>query len=169
MRKSGIALYNTQERKLTYFGVFKYRDDFDYHYDSIMSYKKELYRHMEYEVMPYANPSLPWIFSIEGITRKGHYHTTIKIMLARAMLFNYVNDKEHGQSESFVLYKILSPQVQEWKKTILNKANASKEETHRWLLTQREKYKIPLPVYSDDDIIDATCLVLYAGVNEKVL
>lgn len=161
LRRSGICVYNTETKKYNYFGVMTYNNTFDYQFNSIIDYKRQLYAYMEKNVMPYTNPRLPYLFSVEGITRKGHYHTTIKIMLARSMMFNYINDKEYS-GKDFTLYEVLSPTVQDWKKELLGKANASKEETYNWLRERRQKYAVPLPIYDDDDILDAACLAIYA-------
>lgn len=160
LRRSGICLFNTENWKFDYFGSFEFTGAFEYTYENTMDYKTKLYSTMEKDVMPYTNPSLPYIFVVEGITRKGHYHTTIKIMLARSMMFNYIHDKEHSGVE-FHLHDVLTPQVQEWKHSLIGKTNANKADTHKWLIKQRGLYNIPLPVYDDEDVSDATCLLLY--------
>lgn len=160
VRNSGISLYNTETKKFPFFGVLKYAPKFEYEYNSLMGFKHILYNYLESSVMPYASPSLPFVFVVEGITRKGHFHTTIKIMLTRSMMFNYIHDKEHSSS-GFNLLEVYTPEVQKWKKELIGKGNASKEDTYSWLMKERTNYNVPLPVYEDDDMIDATCLAIY--------
>lgn len=157
LRSSGFAVYNTGTDSYPYFGIFQYKPKFEYDYASFMDYQQSLNTYFTSTVLPYCEANAPILFVVEGITNRGHFHSTIKIMTARTAVFSLIKQTETSGWHCDVIV----PKVQDWKKSIIGKGNANKEDTRKWLADRRTRYKVPFPVYDNDDIVDAVSLILY--------
>ena len=98
-------------------------------------------------------------FVVEGDINYGHVNAMKKIMFARSALFcilkRYYFDAE-----------VLVPRVQEWKKELLGRPNASKAYTLEWI---KENYYFIDgldKVFGYHDTVDALALALY-GMKKK--
>lgn len=157
LRSSGVVVYNSKTNSYPFFDLFLYKDKFAYDYVSFMNYQNALDSYFTTRVMSSCGNRESVLFVVEGMTNRGHFHSTIKIMLARAAMFSVVSSIESENRHC----DVITPRVQEWKKDIVGKGNANKRDTFKWLSDRRTRYKVPFPIYEKDDLIDAACLVLY--------
>lgn len=99
-------------------------------------------------------------FVIEGMPRRGHYKSAIKIMIARVNFYRIV-------SELFPKSKVLVPDVYVWKKELMGKANMTKDATKEFL--EKNYAYIPglTPALKYVDTMDAAALAIWGLTHGK--
>lgn len=162
IRRTGIVLIDPDKKTVPLYTAFNYKEPFDDSYTAALKHRDAIVDFFSTNILPNIDCTLGLTIAVESILTGGHYFTAIKLAVAKTNYFHAIDLLNTKYNLSIPLVKSIT--VNSWKKALIGRTNASKEEIKAVLYKQYANvYKVPRKVWDDKDLLDAFALGLYVA------
>lgn len=167
LRRTGIVAYDFQQKTLLSKTVFNFLSPFTGTYDESCTYQEAFEDLVETKLLPELPAGRRCVVVVELLPRRGHYKTALKIQACRYLIYSTI--RKYSQEGKLSLETVLSPNVFDWKGAVVNRKNATKEQTSTRLykLSLHHSLGLPVTLFEDVDLTDAFGLALYGALKKK--